>query len=262
MSHHFTLQANYTYAHAIDNVISSTLTSEIQTGQGVNFLALAGLSDSFVGKVPTVTDPGNSASGCPSRSNADAAFIACNGAPVPKAGTFYNGANIDKGPSDLALNHTFLMHGIYQLPWNFEVSSIFHAQSGFHYSISPAEGGPDFDGDGLFNGAGLSYLGQQPLYARNSQTAPPFVNLDMRLTKRFTFGEHFKAQVLFEMFNLLNRDNSAAVNGLGPCNPYSTDPTAPPCDSVFQNQGDKLGVGKTRQYLPGREGQVGIRFEF
>ena len=57
MSHHFALQASYTYAHAIDNVINSTLASEIQNGEGVNFLAIAGLTDSFVGVPPVVIDP-------------------------------------------------------------------------------------------------------------------------------------------------------------------------------------------------------------
>ena len=52
------------------------------------------------------------------------AFINSLGNPVPKAGTFYNGANIDKGPSDLSLGHTFLLHGIVQLPWNSSISSI------------------------------------------------------------------------------------------------------------------------------------------
>ena len=54
------------------------------------------------------------------------------------------------------------------------------------------------------------------MYARNSQTAPAFVNMDLRVAKRFNIGERVKAQVLFEMFNLFNRDNPAAVNGLEP----------------------------------------------
>src|SRR2546427_8664606 len=46
-----------TPSHTVStNVLNSTLTSEIQNGEGVNFLAIAGLSDSFVGKVPVVTD--------------------------------------------------------------------------------------------------------------------------------------------------------------------------------------------------------------
>jgi hypothetical protein len=236
MTHRITVQASYTYAHANDDVLNSTLGSEIQTGEGVNFLAISGLSDSFVGKVSTVTDANTG------QSNASSAFINSNGNFVPKAGTFYNGAKIDRGPSDLALNHTFLINTIIQLPWKFELAGIFRAQGGFHYSVSPANGGPDFDGDGLFNGQGLYIDGLgNPLYARNSQTAPPFVNMDLRIAKRFNIGERLKAQILFEMFNLFNRDNPAAVQQL---------------------EGGTPPLGSTLQYLPGREGQVGIRFDF
>ncbi len=234
MSHRFTLQANYTFTHATDDVLNSTLTSEIQSGEGVNFLAIAGLSDSYVGIVPTVTDANTG------QSNANGAFINSIGNPVPKAGTFYNGATIDSGPSDLALAHTFQANSIVQLPWGIEWSSIFRAQSGFHYTRGP-NGGPDFDGDGLFNGEGLSFAGQGAQYARNINTAPPFVNMDMRLAKRFNIGERVKAQVLFEYFNLFNRGNTAAVQGL---------------------EGTTPAFGSTLQWLPGREGQVGVRLEF
>ena len=260
MSRHFTIQANYTFTHANDDVINSTLTSEIQNGEGVNFLSLAGLSDSYVGIVPTVTDANTG------QTNTNGPFVNSLGNPVPKAGTYYNGAIQDKGPSDLSLNHTFLVHGIWQLPYKFEVSGIFRAQSGFHYGVSPFDGGSDYDGDGLFNGAGLSYDGLgNSLYARNSQTASPFVNMDMRIAKRFNIGERVKAQVLFEMFNLFNRDNSAAVNGLEPTcpnNPPNIGPFGPQNCNVFQQQGGSPGIGQTLQYLPGREGQVGLRFEF
>lgn len=258
-SHTFTIQANYTFAHATDDVLNSTLASEIQNGMGVNFLAIAGLSDSYVGIVPTVTDANTG------QTNANGPFINSNLNPVPKAGTFYNGGIIDKGPSDLALNHTFLAHGIWKLPWKTEIAGIFRAQSGFHYSVGPFSGGSDFDGDGLFNGQGLNFDGQGALYARNAQTAPTFVNLDMRFAKRFNLGERIKAQVLFEMFNLLNRDNAAAVNGLEPTcpnDPVNISPLGPQPCNVFQQQGGAPGIGQTQQYLPGREGQIGIRFEF
>jgi len=236
MSHHFMVQASYTYATATDNVLNSTLGSEVQSGEGVNFLAISGLSDSFVGKVPLVTDSGTG------QTNQNTAFINSIGNFVPKAGTFYNGANQDKGPSDLTLNHTFLISTIAELPWKIELSGIFRAQSGFLYSVSPSDGGPDFDGDGLFNGRGLAYQGfGNPLYERNGSSAPPFVNMDMRIMKRFNIGEHVHAQVLFEFFNLFNRDNPAAVQG---------------------QQGTTPALGATLQYLPGREGQVGVRFDF
>jgi outer membrane receptor protein involved in Fe transport len=235
MSHNFTLQANYTFTHAIDNVLNSTLTSEIQNGEGVNFLAIAGLSDSFVGKVPLVTDD------VTGQTNQNGPFINSIQNPVPKAGTYYNGANIDKGPSDLSLNHTFLLHGIWQLPWKVELSGILRAQSGFHYSQGPADGGSDFDGDGLFNGQGLSFDGQFPQYSRNRYTAPGFVNMDTRIAKRFNIGERVRAQVLFEFFNLFNTGNVAAVQGLAGTSP---------------------AFGSTVQRLPGREGQIGVRFDF
>jgi len=259
MANHFTLQANYTFAHATDDVLNSTLTSEIQNGEGVNFLAIAGLSDSYVGIVPTVTDANTG------QTNTSGPFINSNLNPVPKAGTFYNGALLDAGPSDLALDHTFLAHGIWELPWKMELAGIFRAQSGFHYSVGPWDGGSDFDGDGLFNGEGLNFDGQGALYARNAHTAPPFVNMDIRFAKRFNIGERVKAQVLFEMFNLFNRNNSAAVNGLEPTcpnDPANLNPLGPQPCNVFQQQGGSPGIGQTLQYLPGREGQLGIRFEF
>ncbi len=234
MSHNFTIQANYTFAHAIDNVINSTLATEIQSGEGVNFLAINGLTDSFVGVPPVVTDPGDPSSGCPSQTNATHSFVACNGNPVPVAGKFYNGANLDKGPSDLALNHTFLFHGIYELPWKFEIAGSSELKAASTTASLSADGGVDVDGDGLVNGYDFQ-LG------RNSQTAPAFVNLDLRVSKRFNIGEHLKAQILFEMFNLLNRDNAAAVE---------------------TQEGITPAVGTTLQYLPGREGQFGIRLEF
>lgn len=236
MSRRFSFQASYTFTHAIDDVLNSTLASEIQNGEGVNFLAIAGLSDSFVGVVPTVTDANTG------QSNSSGAFINSIGNPIPKAGTFYNGATIDNGPSDLALAHTFLTHGIVQLPWQVELSGIFRAQSGFHYTMGPANGGPDFDGDGLFNGEGLSFEGQTPRYARNINTAPAFINMDMRVAKHFRLGERVRAQALFEFFNLFNKANTAAVQGL-------EGSTSPP-------------FGGTLQWLPGREGQFGIRLEF
>jgi hypothetical protein len=236
MSRHFTVQASYTYVHATDDVLNSTLQSEVQDQLGSGFLAIYGLSDSYVGPVPLVTDANTG------QTNAKGPFINSLGNPVPKAGTFYNGATQDAGPSDLALNQTFLAHTIVQLPWKFELAGIFRAQSGFPYTVSPESGGSDFDGDNIYNGRGIWWEGLgNPLFARNGQHAPPFVNMDIRFAKRFNIGDRVKAQALFEMFNLFNRDNPAAVQTL---------------------QGTTPSLGSILQYLPGREGQIGVRFEF
>jgi hypothetical protein len=77
---------------------------------------------------------------------------------------------------------------------------------------------------------------------RNAFTAPAFVNLDMRFTKRFDIGERVKIDLFYEMFNVFNRQNPAAVE----TNPAST----------------ITPFGQAIQVLPGREGQVGFRIEF
>src|ERR1700674_4891436 len=143
MSARFTLDVNYTYAHAIDNLLGSSLNSNVQTGLGIRLTAFGSTSDSFVGVPPVVTDP------VTWQTNANGSFIASNGNPVPQAGKYYYGPNLDRGPSDLAETHTFSANGILQLPKQFQVSAIFRAQSGFHYSRVFSSNATDVDGDGI-----------------------------------------------------------------------------------------------------------------
>jgi hypothetical protein len=234
MTKRFTLDASYTWTDEMDDALHSSLVSDLQTGLGAAFTDANGPTDSFVGMTTLVTDP------ITGQTNAGAAFTASNGNPVPKAGILYNGPSLDKGPSDLALDHTLLIYGLVELPWKIDFSSIFRAQSGFHYSASFAANPPDVDGDNNFNGLDFTK-------GRNHFTAPPFVNMDMRIAKRFDFGERAKLFAYLEFFNLFNRDNPAAVNGLPPgASPNSNAPK----------------FGKVLQVLPGREGQLGIRVEF
>jgi hypothetical protein len=228
MSRRFAIEAFYTWTHATDNSYRSSFVSDVQTGLGAGALGGQGPSDSFIGIPPLVTDPVNG------ETNANGRFIASNGNPVPQAGKFYNGADLDRGPSDLALNHTFFMHGIVQLPSKFEISAIFRAQSGFHftdYAPVPA----DVDGDGLRNGVDF-------LVGRNHFQGPGYVNVDARFSRRFAIAEKVRIQAIVEFFNLLNAANPAAVE-------------------QFQNVSG-TPLGKPVQFLPGCEGQVGLRIEF
>ena len=227
MSRRFTLEASYTWADAVDNAFNSSLISEVQTGLGAGSLAVNGPTDSFVGIPPLVTDP---VSG---KTNANGRFIASNGNPIPQAGNFYNGPDLDRGPSDLARRHTLVLHGIVQLPWQFSISGVFRAQSGFHFTGSPATPA-DVDGDGVINGVDF-------LTGRNHFQAPAYANLDMRFAKKFAIRERLRVQAIVEFFNLLNRANPAAVEQ------FESVPTP---------------LGKPLQFLPGREGQVGLRFDF
>lgn len=215
---HLNLGGSYTFARAIDNLRCPNL---------ITGLSLCVPSDSFVGIPPAVIERATG------RSNAQGAFTASNGNPVPQAGVFYNGPDFDRGHSDLAPNHTFTVFGIAELPWQFSVSTIFRAQSGFRFTRQ-AQIPIDADGDLNFNSIDHSSK-------RNAFTAPPFVNLDIRLTRRWQINDRLSLIGLFEMFNLFNNRNPAAVEtGAGKPTPF----------------------GKPLQVLPGREGQIGLRIEF
>lgn len=231
MSRRFTVGGSYAYVSENDDALNSNLgTSAIGGGNGYP-------TDSFRGIIPLVTDPG--AGSCPGQNNANNSFTACNGSFVPKQGTFYNGAQLDKGPSDFALRHTFEAHGLVELPWKIQFSSLFRAQSGFLYTqnaLAPV----DVDGNGTFNGRDLKT-------GRNAFAAPRFVNMDLRVAKTFRINEHVRVQALFEFFNLFNRANPAAINANENNSPLT------PGEPIF---------GTVAQRLPGREGQFGLRIEF
>ncbi len=225
MRHRFTLGGSYAYVSEHDDALSSNLgTGAIGGGNGFP-------DDSFRGNIPLVTDPGSAT--CPGQTNASASFTACNGAFVPKEGTFYDGAKIDSGPSDFALRHTFEVHGLVELPWRIQFSSLFRAQSGFRYT-AVAKQPIDLDANGTFTGRDLKT-------GRNAFNAPPFVNMDFRVAKTWVIREHFRVQGLFEFFNLFNNGNAAAIQN---------------------QQAQSTTFGTVSQRLPGREGQVGLKLEF
>ena len=231
VSRRFTVGGSYAYVSENDDALNSNLgTSAIGGGNGYP-------TDSFRGIIPLVAE---TASGtCPAQSNANNSLTACNGAFVPKQGTLYNGALLDKGPSDFALRHTFEAHGLVELPWKIQFSSLFRAQSGFHYTQS-ALVPLDQDGNNNFNGRDLKT-------ARNSFAGPRFVNMDLRVAKTFRISERVRAQALFEFFNLFNGANPAAINFNQNHSPL--------------NAGEPI-FGTVSEFLPGREGQVGLRIEF
>lgn len=219
LSNRWLLGANYTYAKATDNSLGIFTTG----------------TDQFIGIAPVVVEPCPASNpGCTPQTNANSSFISRNGNFVAQAGTFVNGPDLDKGPSSLALDHIFQVNGLVDLPWQFQIGGIFRAQSGFHFSRFDALN-RDPDGNANFNGIDFTA-------GRNAFTAPAYVNLDMRFSKRFDIGERVKIQLLLEFFNLLNRQNPRAVQNR---ENIATEP-----------------FGSTTQVLPGREGQVGFRISF
>src|SRR6266540_1091482 len=213
LSHRFVLNGDYARARETDNQL------------GINSLP----SDSFIGIAPVVSIT----EGGVVKTNANGPFTRNNGRFVAQAGTFVYGPDLDKGPSDLSVDHTFQLNGLLALPWQVQLSGNFRVQSGFHFSRTGSSADPD--GNGTLNGTDLTP-------GRNAFTSPSFVNFDMRFGKRFNIHERAKVEVLFEFFNLFNRRNPAAV------------------ETTTTNA--NLAFGALKQVLPGREGQIGLRIEF
>lgn len=219
LSHRFSLGGSYTFAQATDNSLGIGTTP----------------TDQFIGIAPVVVEPcAASNPGCTQQTNANGSFVSRNGNFVAQAGTFINGPDLDRGPSSLALDHLFQFNGLLDLPWQFQIGGIFRAQSGFHFSKFDVLN-RDPDGNGNFNSIDFTA-------GRNRFTSAPYVNFDMRFSKRIDIGERVKVQVLFEMFNILNRQNPAAIQN------RDTIATQP--------------FGSITQVLPGREGQIGFRITF
>ena len=224
LSNRFSLSAHYTYTDAVDNLVSGQLGNGALTGATATGSAP---TDSFVGIVPVVTDPTTG------QSNENGSFTAGNGNFIPRAGTFHNGPDLDKGPSPFAVDDQFVLFGLFDLPRGFQLSGIFRYQSGFHFSRSAAQLS-DPDGNQSFSTRDTSI-------AKNSFQAPSYQSLDLRLAKFFDLGNDRRLTFLVEFFNATNEQNPAAVEA---------------------GEGRPTAFGQPLQVLPGREGQVGLRFEF
>jgi Carboxypeptidase regulatory-like domain len=96
-----------------------------------------------------------------------------------------------------------------------------------------------------------------PFVGRNTGIRPGFATIDLRFSRTETFGDHYKIEGIFEVFNLFNRTNIQSVNNLYP---QATDGsfTLPPIeDGRFQITRDRF----TNSFRP-RQIQLGFRFTF
>ena len=227
MTGRFMFEGSYTYTHATDNLLSPSLNSNVQTGLGVRLTAFGSTTDSFVGVPSVVTDPVNG------QTNANSSFIASNGNPVPQAGRFYYGPNLDRGPSDLSCTHTFSAYGFYQLPKGFQISAIFARRA----DSSTVERSP------LMRQTWMATEFQRRLTSRLAETISSR-RLSSTWTRAYRSGSAWRPlrlEALIEYFNVFNRANPSQIQ---------TAADAP------------VRFGTVTQVLPGREGQVGIKLVF
>ncbi len=95
------------------------------------------------------------------------------------------------------------------------------------------------------------------LVPRNSYRLPKIVNFDMRISRRFKFGESTALEVLAEGFNLFNRTQVTGVNSAI----YATGGTyKDPILTLTNNFGTTSAAGGT--LFRERQVQLGVRFQF
>jgi len=160
----------------------------------------------------------------------------------------------------------FVGSGVFELPGKIEISPIFQAASGRPYSELA---GADIDGDGrhILDRVCVSSTVADPITTPgcamikpNTLTGKPFIEMDMRATKYFRFGDREKLSVFAEFYNLFNRANF--------CNSYEEDVNVSTFNTprAFCSGPSNAAFGGVSGYsaaaVPSLHTELGMRFEF
>ena len=115
---------------------------------------------------------------------------------------------INFGPTSEDERHRFVISGIFDLPWGFQLAPIYQLASARPYSIFPACV-CDINRDGVTNdresvNPGVDDQNKLPL---NTERGDNFSQLNVRVSKFFNWGESKKLGLFFEAFNVFNTGN-------------------------------------------------------
>ena len=113
----------------------------------------------------------------------------------------------DFGPTDADERHRFVISGIFDLPYGFQVAPIFQMASPRNWSVFPScVCDINKDGVTLENREAVAGNDQHSL-PPNSMKGDSFSQLNLRVSKFFNFGEQRKLGLFFEAFNVFNTGN-------------------------------------------------------
>jgi hypothetical protein len=115
---------------------------------------------------------------------------------------------INFGPTQEDERHRFVLSGIFDLPWDFQVAPIFQMASARPYNILPSCG-CDINKDGVTNdreSVNPTKDDQHPLPINNTR-GDNFSQLNVRVSKFFKWGETKRLGLFFEAFNVFNTGN-------------------------------------------------------
>jgi hypothetical protein len=134
------------------------------------------------------------------------------------------------GPLNTDARHRVTLSGVYRAPLGINLSGMYRYRSALPINRFVAT---DLNGDGY----PYDFPGREGV---NSGRGHSFSQLDLRVSKDFTFANEYGVELIAEVFNLFNEKNPALFNRFGQANVYAGDPL----------QGEQ------------RLGQVGVRFHF
>jgi len=102
--------------------------------------------------------------------------------------------------------HRFVLSGIFDLPYGFQVAPILQLASARPYSILPACA-CDINKDGIANDRESRDGNDQNHLPPSTERGDDFKQVNVRVSKFFNFGETKKLGLFFEAFNVFNTGN-------------------------------------------------------
>jgi hypothetical protein len=113
----------------------------------------------------------------------------------------------DFGPTDADERHRFVISGIFDLKWGFQIAPIFQMSSPRRWSVFPSCG-CDINRDGVtFENRDSRDGNDQHSLPPNTMIGDSFSQLNLRVSKFFQWHERYKVGLFFEAFNIFNTAN-------------------------------------------------------
>jgi len=107
----------------------------------------------------------------------------------------------DHGPSGEDIRHRFVVSGVFELPYKFQLSTLAQFESARPYTMATPEdanGDQNFTDRAVVNGVPTSL---------DAFRGSPYQQVDVRVSRDFRINERVSVRPFAEMFNLLNRSN-------------------------------------------------------
>ena len=201
--------------------------------------------------------------------------------------------SVSRGPSDNDVTHRVVASGTLQLPWGFAASGIFNWRTGQPYTrnifftggpgsltgiarmpnvpVFVDDSGNVIDISQAMGGAATitptqlaNFINTRGgrIIGRNTENQPDFMNIDMRLSKRFGLPMGMDVELIAEVFNLLNESNRfITATNQSEFTIRQTGPASAPLYNITKNANYAVENGLDFNSPP-RQYQAAVKFHF